>query len=127
MEWVRMSAAQYRAQYGKKAQQNKYNAKKTVINGIVFDSKKEANGYKNLEHLEKAGVIKNLRRQVRFELIPKQKDERAVFYVADYVYERDGQTVVADCKSAMTKKLPAYIIKRKLFKFRYPEYVFLEM
>lgn len=125
-----MTAAEYRKAYGTMAQLNKgnkYNAKKVEINGVQFDSKKEATTYQKLEQMQRTGIISNLQRQVRFELIPKQKDERPVHYVADYVYEKDGETIVADCKSAMTKKLPAYIIKRKLFKYKYPEYKFIEM
>lgn len=136
MEWVRMSAAEYRKQAGcsknfrgtiKDTNTNKYNAKKVEINGVRFDSKKEAQLYQKLENLQRIGIISELRRQVRFELVPKQKDERAVHYVADYVFKEGDKHVVADCKSAMTKKLPAYIIKRKLFKWRYPEYEFREM
>lgn len=132
MFWNQMTAAEYRERYGQQAKLttspfNKYNAKKTEINGVQFDSKKEAKVYQDLESLQRIGKISNLRRQVRFELVPKQKDERAVFYVADYVYEQDGKQIVADCKSAMTKKLPAYIIKRKLMKWRYPEYMFIEL
>lgn len=137
MEWVRMSAAEYRKQVGKASKlgaqacrtsnQNKYNAKRVEINGVQFDSKKEAQLYQKLENLQRMGIISELRRQVRFELVPKQKDERAVHYVADYVFKEGDKHVVADCKSAMTKKLPAYIIKRKLFKWRYPEYEFREM
>lgn len=124
MEWVSMSAKEYRQQFGKK---NKYHAQKTELNGIQFDSRKEATVYQKLQNLERSSIISNLRRQIRFELVPKQKDERPVYYVADYVFEQDGKTVIADCKSAMTKKLPAYIIKRKIFKFRYPEYEFREL
>lgn len=136
MEWLRMSAAEYRKQIGsskssgpaqKHLNPNKYNAKKVEINGVRFDSKKEAQLYQKLENLQRMGIISELQRQVRFELVPKQKDERAVHYVADYVFKEGDKLVVADCKSAMTKKLPAYIIKRKLFKWRYPEYEFREM
>lgn len=137
MEWVRMSAAEYRKQVGKGAKlgaqacrtsnQNKYNAKRVEINGVQFDSKKEAQLYQKLENLQRMGIISDLQRQVRFELVPKQKDERAVHYVADYVFKEGDKHVVADCKSAMTKKLPVYVVKRKLFKWCYPEYEFREM
>ena len=137
MEWLNMTAKEYRERYGKGKQlhpvgiapktANKYNAKKTEIDGMTFDSKKEAKIYQQLQLSAGKGLISDLQRQVKFELIPKQKDERPVYYVADYVFKQDGKTVVADCKSAMTKKLPAYIIKRKLFKVKYPQYEFLEM
>ena len=133
MEFLRMTAAEYREKVSgvKKnfttAKESKYHAKKVEIEGVQFDSKKEARLWVRLQNLQRMGVISELQRQVRFELVPKQKDERAVYYVADYVFKEGDKLVVADCKSSMTKKLPSYIIKRKLFKFRYPEYEFREM
>lgn len=133
MEFLRMTAAEYREKVSgvKKnfttAKESKYHAKKVEIEGVLFDSKKEAQLWVRLQNLQRMGVISELQRQVRFELVPKQKDERAVHYVADYVFKEGDKLVVADCKSSMTKKLPSYIIKRKLFKFRYPEYEFREM
>jgi ABC-type sulfate transport system substrate-binding protein len=73
--------------------------------------------------LQRAGQIKDLQRQVKFELIPKQDGERACNYIADYVYTENGQTIVEDAKGLATKD---YIIKRKLFKQKYPEYRFIE-
>lgn len=95
---------------------NKYGSKKTEVDGVTFDSKKEAKRYQELRILEKAGEIKDLRRQVKFELIPSQRingkvAERAVEYRADFVYTQDGQTIVEDTKGFRTKD---YIIKRKL-------------
>ena len=133
MEFLRMTAAEYREKVSgvKKnfttAKESKYHAKKVEIEGVQFDSKKEAQLWVRLQNLQRMGIISELQRQVRFELVPKQKDERAVHYVADYVFKEGDKLVVADCKSSMTKKLPSYIIKRKLFKFRYPEYEFREM
>lgn len=101
---------------------SKLKNQKTKIDSLSFDSKKEANRYCELKLLEKIGRIKNLRLQVPFELIPKQLDkggkvlEKAVIYKADFVYERDGKTVVEDTKGFKTKD---YIIKRKLMLFRY--------
>lgn len=108
---------------------NKYNAQKTIINGVQFDSLKEARTYQNLLNLQNKGIITHLERQKRFEVIPKTKTERAAYYVADYFFQEvaTGQWVVADCKSPITKKLPAYVLKRKIMKFRYPEYEFREM
>lgn len=101
---------------------SKYNSKKTVVDGQKFDSKKEANRYQELLMLEKAGVIKNLSRQVKFVLIPSQRDangkviERECSYKADFKYEEDGKTVVEDVKGFRTKE---YIIKRKLMLYQY--------
>ena len=81
-----------------------------------FDSKKEAERYGELVLLQRAGVIANLKRQVRFELIPSQyKDGKCIYrscsYIADFVYEQNGETVVEDTKGFKT---PEYIIKKKL-------------
>lgn len=101
----------------------KYNNKKITVDGQIFDSKKEANRYKELRLLEKAGAIKDLRMQVKFTLIPAQRDEatgkvveRECSYKADFVYEEDGKTVVEDVKGFRTKE---YVIKRKLMLWRY--------
>ncbi len=95
---------------------SKYGAKKVTVNGITFDSKKEANRYRELVLLERAGRLSNLQRQVKFELIPSQKidgkvAERACTYVADFMYIENGKKVVEDTKGFKTKD---YIIKRKL-------------
>lgn len=113
--------------------QNKYYNKKCEINGIVFDSRKEARRYQELLLLQRAGVIKSLQRQVKYVLIPAQYEsyerygkngqeltpgkklvERECAYVADFVYEEDGKTVIEDTKGMKTKD---YIIKRKLMLF----------
>ena len=106
-----------------KSMYNKYSAKKTIIDGIKFDSKAEAERYRELKLLERAGKITALKRQVKFELIPKQADERAVYYIADFTYEVAGETIAEDVKGYKTKE---YIIKRKLFKSLYPSIKFIE-
>lgn len=99
---------------------SKYRNTKTALGGINYDSRKEAKRGAELELLERAGEIAGLTRQARFLLIPAQrrddgKAERAVEYVADFVYSTaDGRTIVEDVKSDVTRKLPAYVIKRKL-------------
>ena len=107
---------------------NKYKSHKTNANGVIFDSKKEYNRYIELTLLSRSGAIKGLKRQVKFELIPAQYEpdiinprgkvkkgkliERAVSYIADFVYtDGNGKTVVEDTKGFRTKD---YIIKRKL-------------
>jgi hypothetical protein len=109
---------------------NKFKNKKVEVDGILFDSKREADNWVYLCHLMDAGVITELDRQVEFELIPaqfefdtvgvrggKQKGkciERKVKYIADFVYrDQLGQRVVEDVKG-YTKNDPVYIIKRKL-------------
>lgn len=91
---------------------SKYKASKVEIDGIVFDSKREASRYCELRLLERTGEISNLEMQKRYELIPKQGKERAVHYVADFVYKnKAGVEVVEDTKGMRTRD---YIIKRKL-------------
>lgn len=87
-----------------------------TVNGITFDSRKEAKRYEELVLLERAGKVSNLETQVKFELIPSQRIdgkvvERAVTYKADFVYLENGKKVVEDTKGFKT---PEYIIKRKL-------------
>lgn len=93
------------------AARNKYGNRKTVIDGIMFDSKHEADRWVDLSRMARAGLITELNRQVKYELVPKQDGERAVNYFADFVYKQDGKTVVEDCKGMCTTE---YIIKRKL-------------
>ena len=95
---------------------NKYGNKKTIVNGIVFDSQKEANRYRELILLQKAGEISNLERQKSYLLLPAGHGERAVKYIADFVYMENGKLIVEDVKGFKTKE---YIIKRKLFKSKY--------
>lgn len=93
---------------------NKYGAKKIKdpATGFVFDSKAEFIRWCELRFMERAGKISDLQRQVKYELIPKQKGERACTYLADFVYkDSDGNTVVEDTKGVRTD---AYRIKRKL-------------
>jgi len=108
---------------------SKYHAKKTEVDGIVFDSKKEAEYYATLLLLQKSGVVVKLERQVKFELQPhfryNKKMERAITYVADFVVTyKDGHEEVVDVKGMRTRE---YSLKRKLLLFRYPEIVFREV
>ncbi|MEE1050200.1 MAG: DUF1064 domain-containing protein [Clostridia bacterium] len=92
---------------------NKYSNTKITIDGVTYDSKKEARRHRELLLLERAGKITNLERQVKFELIPKQDGERACTYVADFVYTNvdTGERVVEDTKGFKTE---VYRIKKKL-------------
>lgn len=94
----------------------KYHNRKVTINGETFDSKKEAARWQELLLLQRAGKISHLNRQVTYTLIPSQYIEgkcveRAVKYVADFVYKENGNLVVEDTKGLKT---PEYVIKRKL-------------
>lgn len=97
---------------------SKYNAKKTVVDGIEFDSIREADRYCELKLLEKAKEIRNLELQPRFLLQDKFKDKqgnthRKVEYVADFMYiDKCGKTIVEDVKGVLTD---VYKLKKKLF------------
>ena len=113
---------------------NKFGARKVTINGETFDSQKEYRRYQELRLLERAGAIHDLMRQVKFELIPAQYEtyerlsektgkrladgkrclEKAVYYIADFVYWEGDQMVVEDSKGYRTDD---YIIKRKLMRY----------
>lgn len=100
-----------------KSKANKYQAQKCVYNGLQFDSKRELARYLELRLLERIGQITGLKRQVKFELIPSQKDEsgkcveRSLTYVADFTYYQNREFVVEDCKGVKTE---VYKIKKKL-------------
>lgn len=92
-----------------------------------YDSKKERNRAQELDLLERAGEISGLQKQVKFVVIETQREpdivgprggvkqgkllEKEAYYVADFVYYRDGKMIVEDCKGFRTKE---YILKRKL-------------
>ena len=110
---------------------SKYNNKKVVYQGISFDSKKEMERYMYLLGAQKNGVITDLQRQVKFELIPAVREEYiehlktkdkvktrtlqlAITYTCDFSYKKDGELVIEDVK-ASPKMLPKeYILKKKL-------------
>lgn len=98
----------------------KYNNRKTVIDGIQFDSKKEAEYYVKLKTLESAGEIDDIQLQVPFVLQPSfkaaqyggRKTERAITYIADFVVRyADGHVEVVDVKGIKTD---VYMLKRKM-------------
>ena len=107
---------------------SKYGNIKTKVDGIEFDSKKEAAFYMELKVREKAGEVKDITLQPRFELQPKfDKDGthyRKIEYVADFMYEEDGKIIVVDVKG---KKTDVYKLKRKLFEYQYPELTIKEI
>ena len=98
---------------GQKAplKKHKYGSSKTEVNGIVFDSKKEANRYKELLILLKSGIIGLLELQVPYEL--NNGGSHSLKYIADFVYVdgKTGQKIVEDAKGFRTRE---YIKKRKL-------------
>lgn len=110
----------------------KYRSKKVTVDGICFDSKKEYRRYCELKMLEKAGEISNLQRQVKYVLIPAQREpdtvgpkggvkkgkliERECSYMADYTYiDSNGKLHVEDIKGYKGGgAYTVFSIKRKL-------------
>lgn len=111
---------------------SKYRNKKYTFDGITFDSRKEARRYAELKAMQQAGIIQDLKLQVKYVLIPTQREEsssvyksgknkgkpkpgkvieKECSYIADFVYLENGILVVEDAKGMRTKE---YIIKRKL-------------
>lgn len=103
---------------------SKYNARKTEVDGIKFDSMREADRYLELRMLESAGRIKSLVLQPDFVLQEAFTDNqgtrrRAIRYRADFMYRENGVNVVEDVKGARTQ---VFNIKMKMFLKRYPQY-----
>ena len=109
---------------------SKYHSKKVIVDGITFDSKKEAIRYQELKILERAGTIKDLRLQYQFILQPpfrkNGKAIRAITYVADFVYfdNERMKNVVEDVKGFKTD---VYTLKRKMFEYKYPDLTIIEV
>ena len=119
----RMSLEQYNYYLKNQKRRNKHNNKKTVIDGITFDSKKEAEYYCKLKILKKAGEIKEFGIQPKYELQPtfhkNGKTHRSITYIADFIItNNDGTTDIVDVKGFETD---VFKIKQKLFEYKYPE------
>ena len=103
---------------------NKYFNKKVIVDGIKFDSKKEAKRYTELIMLKRAGLIKELELQKVFELQPKYTNNkgehiRSITYKSDFFYydNQKEQYIVEDTKGFRTD---TYKLKKKLFEYVYP-------
>lgn len=118
--------------------QLKYRNIKIQVDGIKFDSKAEYRRFKELELFQRVGNISNIERQVKFELQPSFRDgqekmQRAITYVADFVYKEGDKIIVEDLKSVATAKDSTYRLKKKmlLWLFKrdedYANYEFKEM
>ena len=110
---------------------SKYHSRKITIDGETFDSQKEYRRYRELLLLQRAGAITDLKRQVEYILIPAQREadkvgvrggiikgktiEKAVKYIADFVYTENGKTIVEDVKGyKQSTAYAVFVIKRKL-------------
>ena len=106
----------------------KYHNKKTVADGIKFDSKLEAERYAQLKILERAGVIRDLELQPEYELIPSfrknGKTWRRTVYKADfrYILAEDDSYIIEDVKGSTEVITSIFRLKRKLFEYKYPYY-----
>lgn len=106
---------------------NKYNAQKTTIDGVTFDSKKEGARFFELKLLQDRKEITDLQRQVKFQIVPKAgNNNRARYYVADFTYKEYGKQIIEDVKSPATRKNAVYSLKKALVLWQYPEYEFRE-
>jgi hypothetical protein len=122
---MRWSEEEYQEFINKKApkprKKSKYRNIKTTVDGIEFDSRKEAEYYCKLKLLKQAGEIKDFGLQPRYELQPtfykNGTTHRSITYVADFIIENnDGTTDVVDIKGVETKD---FKIKKKLFEYKY--------
>lgn len=108
----------------------KYHNKKTIVQGITFDSKLEAKRFQELKLLERAREIEDLQLQPSFELQPSFKKNgktfRAITYKGDFSYldKRTGKKIVEDTKGFKTRD---YILKNKLFEYKFPELTIKEV
>ena len=108
---------------------NKYHAVKTSYNGIKYDSKKEARFAQELDLRIKAGDVKYYERQPSFILQPSYKigkrTIRDIRYIADFkIYHNDGRVEIVDCKGMKTRD---YLLKKKIFEYKYPEFRIIEV
>ena len=104
---------------------SKYHNIKTYVDNILFDSIAEAEYYIYLKSEEKMGHISDLQLQVPFMLQSSYKNNRgqrirAIKYIADFVFNRDGEKVIVDVKGKQTE---AFKIKWKMLGMKYPDYI----
>lgn len=107
----------------------KYGNAITEVDGIRFDSRKEAKYYADLLWLQRTGVIKSIESQPELELQPSYEREgkkiRPIIYQADFkVTEADGHVYYVDTKGMRTQ---VYLIKKKMLLYRYPDIDFREI
>ena len=100
---------------------SKYGNKRVTVDGIRFDSIREANRWQELKLMERAGAVRDLQRQVSFELIPSQRVNgrqlKPIQYIADFSYlDERGNRVIEDSKGVQT---PVYRIKKRMLLWLY--------
>ena len=116
MEWLE---GQGKTTARKKKKKPKYNNKKTWLDGICFDSKKEANYYNTLKILKETGEIKGFCRQPEFILTEGNAENRAITYKADFiVFHLDDRVEIIDVKGYESEQWKRTF---KQFRLKYPE------
>lgn len=112
------------------AKASKYHSQKVTVDGILFDSKKEAHYYRELLLLKRAGEVIKIDLQPEFELQSGYRNRdglwvRPIKYRADFrVTYKSGLVVVVDTKGFRTKD---YLLKKKMLLYKYPEIDFMEV
>lgn len=125
---TRISAAEYQSQKAPK-RVNKYRNRKVVLDGITFDSAKEADRWSVLKILEAMGVISHLERQPKFKLTCGDRpvlirskgypNGRQAIYTADFAYFNGDKRVVEDVKSKATRT-EAYVLRKAIVEAMHP-------
>ncbi len=110
---LRLSAKEYLAQVTSK-QPRVRGAKRKIIDGIGFDSTREARRYQDLALMQSAGQIFELRRQVPYPIFIK--GIKICDWRADFVYRESGVIVVEDSKGWKTD---VYRLKKKMIEAEY--------
>lgn len=121
-----MTATEYRKMMGmpvegaasvKPQKENKFHAKKTELDGMTFDSKKESQQYLKLKRLETAGIIQNLQRQTAIDYFIKGK--KIFTYKPDFEYDDEKGHHYVDVKSSFTEKDRVFRLKKKIIEAEY--------
>ena len=105
-------AATYTAALRSVLKRPKYGNVRVTVDGVTHDSRREARRWTELQSLQRAGKISELRRQVRFPI--EINGQVVCNYIADAAYRENGALVVEDTKSAATSKDKVFVLKRKL-------------
>ncbi len=100
---------------------SKFHATRTEVDGIAFQSKREARRWQQLRILEAAKQIRNLRRQVPYPIVVVNLETGEIVtvsrYFADFVYEDlTGAEVIEDAKGFKTE---TYKLKKRLVEAQY--------
>ena len=95
---------------------SKFGAKKTIVDGITFDSKWESERYGQLKAMERGGIVTDLELQVKYDIVIN--DIKICKYIADFVYKEESpngeiKEIVEDAKGFET---PEFKLKKKLMK-----------